>query len=104
MPSREGSPNIKTQVKKELDALNEFLEKRGDKTVYYAVPITDKVQPTVLLPKGRVMSAYAFVMIDKNLVPHNLCPAIHPADLLYRLTEIRHTLERHLTPSEGTDD
>lgn len=100
MPSREGSPNIKTLVKKELDALNEFLEKCGDETVYYAVPITDKVQPTVLLPKGRVMSGYAFVMVDKDLTPHNLCPAIHPADLLYRLTEIRHTLERHLPNKE----
>lgn len=104
MPSRRGSPNIKTQVNRELEALNDFLERCGDKSVYYAVPLAETAQPTILLPKGQTMSAYAFVMVDKHLRPHNLCTAIHPADLLYRLTEIRHALERHLVPLEGKDD
>lgn len=104
MPSRKGSPNIKKQVQKEIEALNDYLELCGSKALYYAVPLPDTVQPTILLPKGSVMQAYSLVMVDDDLKPHNICPSIHPADLLYRLCEIRHTLHRHLVPKGGYDD
>lgn len=104
MASRQGLPNVKAQMLRELEALNDLLEKRGYKSLYYAVPLPSTTQPTILLPKGQSMGAYAFVMVDEHLKPHNLCPSIHPADLLYRLTEIRHALERHLVPLEERRD
>ena len=104
MASRKGSPNIRTQVQKEVEAVNDYLEQCGSKCLYYAVPLPDTVQPTILLPKGAVMTAYSLVMVDEALKPHSICPTIHPADLLYRLVEIKHTLHRHLVPKDGAND
>lgn len=100
MPPRTGSRNFSTQVQLEIDYINNYLQKHGDKSLYYATPLENTVQPTILLPKGRTAKAMRFVFVSSTLKPTVLCEAIHPADLLYRLCEIKASLERHFPPKE----
>lgn len=101
MPTRAGCPNITAQIQREVDAINDHLEHYGDKSSYHAVRIPNEpVQPTILLPKSRTMAPYTLVWVSPTLEATTLSPSIHPADLLYRLAEIKHTVYRHFPKKE----
>lgn len=103
MPPRTGSRNFATQVQMEINHINDYLQANGDKSMYYALPLENTVKPTILLPKGSVTKAMRFIFVSSDLKATVICDAIHPADLLYRLCEIKAVLERHLPPKGGVN-
>lgn len=90
------SDALRNQLYTELAAINNHLAMYGDKSVYALQPDPNRAEkPSILVNRRKTAPSYCLWFCNLHNDMELVAPASHPADLLYRLCEIKATLYRH---------